>query len=330
MKVKFLVLLFWFFKFFLTFFTAKPSAYKNRKFYFLTSDKFFIVGFFYLKSFRLETILGCSEFSSLDFRALFPINNEKLLLSIKGFDSGDYGRTYLVDIKSNSSTLVLPYCVWGVDSHNGDLFCGVYHEINEPGGVCKVFSSEDFGRTWHDITPQQWLGQNHVHNLRVDVERNLLVANLGDVDAFSGAWVLPLQFLEGNDRSITREKWVNTFCEISIGTQFIGYARIGNKAFLSDDTGPRKNPARNGVYSVDYSTGGFVPAFIIEPDFGWGCFFLEPFWGGLLVAVRPIKGKGGLFYSSCGNKWHCLLSIPEMNVKDWRSNRVLAYFPRML
>lgn len=124
-----------------------------------------------------------------DIRGFFIDSRDTIYVSLKGHKKGRFGRTYASNDRGRTFEQILGHCCWAFDEDGaGNLFAGVYHEKGEPDGGCILFWSGNRGRSWVDIAPDAWRGQNHVHHLAVAPDTGWLYATLGDVVGLRGCW----------------------------------------------------------------------------------------------------------------------------------------------
>lgn len=117
--------------------------------------------------------------------------------------------------------------------------------------------------------------------------------------------------------------WELKFADSKNILQFIGICFKDEYIYLSNDTGPAMNPDRVVVYRAkDDGSSQLVcpePVLKASKDYGWGSFFLEcDRKGRIWTAVRPVTGKGALWYSNDGISWSIKDEISSEDLVCWR------------
>lgn len=118
-------------------------------------------------------------------------------------------------------------------------------------------------------------------------------------------------------------RWIVKIADPENTLQFIGLVFKDGKIFLANDTGPQRNKASVAVFVArdDGTDKVCVPvsALRAEPPWGWGSFYFEMDRQGVIwVAVRPIRGRGGIWVSRDGERWVPVHEAFEEDLPCWR------------
>lgn len=117
--------------------------------------------------------------------------------------------------------------------------------------------------------------------------------------------------------------WELKFADSNNTLQFIGICFKGEYIYLSDDTGPVLNLDSAIVYRARDDGGSQPtspePVLKASKGYGWGSFFLECDRNGRIwTAVRPVTGKGSVWYSDDGLIWISASETLSEDVPCWR------------